>query len=87
MVVTGDITQADLPGGQTSGLRVVRDILDGVDDVSFAELTSSDVVRHRLVAEIVEAYGRYDARQQRGPKAVDAPRTGPPRNRAERRGR
>ncbi|WP_091064990.1 PhoH family protein [Klenkia brasiliensis] len=61
MVVTGDITQVDLPGGAASGLRVVRDILDGVDDIHFSELTSSDVVRHRLVGDIVEAYERYDA--------------------------
>ena len=91
MVVTGDVTQVDLPGGSTSGLRIVRDILDGVDDVEFAELTSQDVVRHRLVADIIDAYGRYDAAQeQRRPQAVSsAPRTGPPvgpRNR-ERRGR
>jgi phosphate starvation-inducible PhoH-like protein len=93
MVVTGDITQIDLPGGSTSGLRVVREILDDVDDVEFAELTSQDVVRHRLVADIIDAYGRYDAAQaqaQRRPQAVSsAPRTGPPvgpRNR-ERRGR
>ncbi len=93
MVVTGDVTQVDLPGGSTSGLQVVRDILDGVDDVEFAELTSQDVVRHRLVADIIDAYGRYDeaqARTQHRPQAVSsAPRTGPPtgpRNR-ERRGR
>ncbi|MDF2978273.1 MAG: phosphate starvation protein PhoH [Actinomycetospora sp.] len=93
MVVTGDVTQVDLPGGSTSGLQVVRDILDGVDDVEFAELTSQDVVRHRLVADIIDAYGRYDAAQartQHRPQAVSsAPRTGPPtgpRNR-ERRGR
>ena len=49
MVVTGDITQVDLPGGTTSGLRVVSDILDGIDDVAFCRLTSHDVVRHKLV--------------------------------------
>src|SRR5690349_19394074 len=49
MVVTGDVTQVDLPGGATSGLRVVRDILDGVHDVHFSTLTSQDVVRHKLV--------------------------------------
>ena len=59
-VVTGDVTQVDLPSGTTSGLRVVQDILDDVDDIHFARLTSTDVVRHRLVSEIVEAYGRYD---------------------------
>ena len=60
IVVTGDVTQVDLPSGQRSGLRVVRDILDGVEDVHFAELTSTDVVRHRLVGDIVDAYARYD---------------------------
>jgi phosphate starvation-inducible PhoH-like protein len=64
IVVTGDVTQVDLPGGTTSGLRVVRDILEGVDDVHFAQLGSSDVVRHRLVSDIVDAYARYDAAQQ-----------------------
>ncbi|WP_228555509.1 PhoH family protein [Catenulispora pinisilvae] len=62
IVVTGDVTQVDLPGGTESGLRVVRNILDGVEDIHFAELTSADVVRHRLVGDIVDAYGRYDAR-------------------------
>ena len=61
MVVTGDVTQVDLPGGAQSGLRVVREILDGLDDVHFATLTSSDVVRHRLVGDIVDAYDRWDA--------------------------
>jgi len=64
IVVTGDVTQVDLPGGTSSGLRVVREILQGVEDVHFSELTSSDVVRHRLVAEIVDAYARYDAEQE-----------------------
>ncbi len=61
VVVTGDVTQVDLPSGTRSGLRVVRDILDGVEDVHFAELTSTDVVRHRLVSDIVDAYERWDA--------------------------
>ncbi len=64
IVVTGDVTQVDLPAGQRSGLRVVRDILDGVEDVHFSELTSTDVVRHRLVGDIVDAYARYDAEVQ-----------------------
>jgi phosphate starvation-inducible PhoH-like protein len=64
MVVTGDITQVDLPGGILSGLRVVRDILAEVDDIHFAELTAQDVVRHRLVGDIVEAYGRWDETQR-----------------------
>ena len=61
MVVTGDVTQVDLPSGTQSGLRIVRDILDGIDDIHFSELTSADVVRHRLVGEIVDAYSRWDA--------------------------
>jgi len=60
IVVTGDVTQVDLPGGATSGLRVVQEILDGVEDVHFARLTSADVVRHRLVGDIVDAYARWD---------------------------
>ncbi|MBQ1048712.1 PhoH family protein [Micromonospora sp. C51] len=64
IVVTGDVTQVDLPGGTTSGLRVVRDILAGVEDVHFAQLSSADVVRHRLVGEIVDAYARWDAENQ-----------------------
>jgi phosphate starvation-inducible PhoH-like protein len=61
IVVTGDITQIDLPGGTVSGLKVVRDILDGVDDVHFSLLGSEDVVRHKLVSRIVDAYAQYDA--------------------------
>jgi phosphate starvation-inducible protein PhoH and related proteins len=60
IVVTGDITQIDLPGGANSGLRSAVQILDGVDDIHIAELTSSDVVRHRLVAEIVDAYASFE---------------------------
>jgi phosphate starvation-inducible PhoH-like protein len=70
VVITGDVTQVDLPSGQVSGLRVVQDILEGIPDIHFSRLTSHDVVRHRLVGEIVDAYERYDARQaggQRGP--------------------
>ena len=71
IVVTGDVTQVDLPGGTLSGLRVVQDILDGVEDVHFAELTSQDVVRHRLVSAIVDAYGRWDQLNHAG--AAGAP--------------
>jgi phosphate starvation-inducible PhoH-like protein len=59
-VVTGDITQIDLPSGQHSGLNVVREILTGIDDLGFVYLSSRDVVRHRIVQDIVEAYRRYD---------------------------
>jgi phosphate starvation-inducible PhoH-like protein len=60
IVVTGDVTQVDLPGGARSGMRSAIDILDDVDDIHIAELTSVDVVRHRLVSEIVDAYARSD---------------------------
>jgi phosphate starvation-inducible protein PhoH and related proteins len=62
VVVTGDITQVDLPQGQVSGLRQVQEILEGVSDIHFTRLTSRDVVRHRLVGDIVDAYERYEIR-------------------------
>ncbi|AWI28738.1 PhoH family protein [Streptomyces sp. ICN441] len=62
IVITGDVTQVDLPGGTKSGLRQVREILDGVPDVHFSLLTSRDVVRHKLVGRIVDAYEQYDSR-------------------------
>jgi phosphate starvation-inducible protein PhoH and related proteins len=64
MVVTGDATQTDLPSQQRSGVTVVRQILSDIDGVAFVELSSRDVVRHRIVASIVEAYERFD-RQRR----------------------
>ena len=82
MVVTGDITQVDLPAG-ASGLQLVTRVLDEIDDIHFARLTSDDVVRHSLVGRIVDAYTKYDAEQQ-------ARRTSAQQddgaNRAERRG-
>ena len=64
MVITGDVTQIDLPNGQHSGLRVVRDILKDIDDIAFLELTAEDVVRHRLVGDIVKAYDKFDEAKQ-----------------------
>jgi phosphate starvation-inducible PhoH-like protein len=55
MVITGDITQIDLPGG-ASGLTIASKVLDGVEDVHFARLSSKDVIRHPLVGKIVDAY-------------------------------
>jgi phosphate starvation-inducible protein PhoH and related proteins len=66
MVVTGDITQIDLPANQRSGLIVVSDILDGVEDVSFIRFGGADVVRHELVQRIVAAYGAWSERGSRG---------------------
>jgi len=60
MIITGDITQVDLPIGRGSGLRVARDVLQGISGVAFVELTSRDVVRHRIVAAIVDAYQRFE---------------------------
>jgi phosphate starvation-inducible protein PhoH and related proteins len=64
VVVTGDITQVDLPPGQVSGLRIVQHILDGIEDIHFSRLTSHDVVRHRLVGKIVDAYEKFDAQER-----------------------
>ncbi len=80
IVVTGDVTQVDLPSGTTSGLRVVRDILDDVGDVHFAALDSNDVVRHRLVSRIVDAYALYDA-QHDSEALRDGPTRRPQRSR------
>ncbi|MEV6769973.1 PhoH family protein [Nocardia sp. NPDC051030] len=60
MVVTGDVSQVDLPSGARSGLRAATEILTDIDDINISELTSADVVRHRLVGEIVDAYDRYE---------------------------
>ena len=62
VVVTGDASQVDLPGSQTSGLSVVENILGDIDDIEFCRLTSADVVRHELVGAIIDAYQRYDDR-------------------------
>jgi phosphate starvation-inducible PhoH-like protein len=65
MVVTGDITQIDLPRDQRSGLVVVGEILSTVDDISFVRFGGEDVVRHQLVQRIVAAYGEYSNREKR----------------------
>jgi phosphate starvation-inducible PhoH-like protein len=80
IVVTGDVTQVDLPSGTRSGLKVVREILDGIEDVYFSELGSVDVVRHKLVSEIVDAYARFDAENE-------AARSTPARGTTQRRRR
>ena len=66
MVVTGDVTQIDLPSGTKSGLKVVQDILETVEDLEFINLTSDDVVRHKLVSRIVEAYETWDQKSDKG---------------------
>ncbi|MEA2002325.1 MAG: PhoH family protein [Actinomycetota bacterium] len=62
MIVTGDVTQIDLDDGRASGLRTIRRVLHSVNDIAFIELTGDDVVRHRIVAAIVEAYRRHEQR-------------------------
>jgi phosphate starvation-inducible PhoH-like protein len=69
MVVTGDVTQIDLPMGTNSGLKLVREVLEGIEDVHFCQLTAHDVVRHKLVSDIVNAYARYDASVEAKPPA------------------
>ncbi|MFY9324905.1 MAG: PhoH family protein [Candidatus Nanopelagicales bacterium] len=64
IVVTGDVTQIDLPSGTRSGLKIVREVLETVEDLAFINLTSQDVVRHKLVGKIVEAYDQWDAAKQ-----------------------
>jgi phosphate starvation-inducible PhoH-like protein len=66
MVITGDTTQVDLPLGTRSGLKVVQEILEQVEDVKFCRLSSQDVVRHKLVADIVDAYTRWDELKTQG---------------------
>ena len=61
-VVNGDVTQIDLPAGNHSGLVVVQGILSGIDDISFVHLRARDVVRHKIVQDIVEAYRAYGER-------------------------
>ena len=74
MVITGDVTQMDLPSGAKSGLTVIREILSEVDDIAFIELSSQDVVRNTLVGEIVEAYGKYSAEREAQFQDQRAPR-------------
>jgi phosphate starvation-inducible PhoH-like protein len=76
MVVTGDVTQVDLPRDEPSGLMVVGEILEGIEGVEFVRLGGEDVVRHRLVQRIVEAYGEHAERGASagaGAPAVTAP--------------
>jgi phosphate starvation-inducible PhoH-like protein len=77
-VVTGDITQSDLPTGVRSGLREAREILTGVEGISFCYFTEADVVRHPLVQEIIRAYDKRDAARETARAAAQALKTGGP---------
>ena len=65
MVVTGDITQIDLPDGKKSGLKKVMSILKNVDDIESCKFTQKDVVRHKLVQDIIKAYEKYENEEKR----------------------
>jgi phosphate starvation-inducible PhoH-like protein len=73
-VVTGDLTQVDLPGRKFSGLHIVQDILKDTEGIEFVYLTNKDVVRHELVQRIVEAYERYEGSRQKQETARKQPR-------------
>jgi phosphate starvation-inducible PhoH-like protein len=75
MIITGDITQIDLPLG-TSGLRTAQNVLAGVEDMNFSYLTSADVVRHSLVSKIVDAYSKFEEKQQSKSSSFSATRKG-----------
>ena len=68
MIVTGDMTQIDLPAAATSGLKEAMSILKGVEGIGKVEFTKKDIVRHKLVQRIVEAYDKFDRSRQRALK-------------------
>ena len=77
MIITGDTTQIDLPHSQRSGLVEAMHILKNVNDIAFVELSKKDIVRHKLVSKIVEAYDHYDKKQhtskKKGHKKEESP--------------
>ena len=74
MVITGDITQIDLPEDKVSGLKVAMKVLDGIEDIAICTLTGADVVRHRLVQKIIEAYEVYDKKNPAEQEKKQPPR-------------
>jgi phosphate starvation-inducible PhoH-like protein len=64
-IITGDITQIDLPGDKRSGLKEAAKILKNIDDIAFCNFTEKDVVRHPLVQQIIKAYAKYDEEQEK----------------------
>jgi phosphate starvation-inducible PhoH-like protein len=77
MVVTGDVTQIDLPHSRTSGLVTVPEVLEEIDDIGIVQFDGHDVVRHKLVQRIVNAYKTH-ADKEGAAKAAPAPRAAPP---------
>ena len=80
-VITGDITQIDLPDGKQSGLREALRVLDGVEGIAQCFLTEKDVVRHELVQRIVKAYAEYENKKGKGKPAHGPNRTAAPAGR------
>lgn len=79
MVITGDITQIDLPSDKPSGLKEAMQVLAGIDDIAVCRLSAADVVRHQLVQKIIEAYDRHSARRtasEKPPKSARYRRNG-----------
>ena len=72
MIITGDMTQIDLPKGVRSGLREASQILKGIKGISFIEMNEKDIVRHRLVTRIVNAYNKYEAEIERGKEYTES---------------
>jgi phosphate starvation-inducible PhoH-like protein len=64
-IITGDVTQTDLPKKNDSGLKVIPSILDGIKGISFVYLDQSDVVRHKLIRDIIEAYEKHEDKIQK----------------------
>ena len=73
VVITGDITQIDLPEDKVSGLKIAMKVLDGIEDISICKLTGADVVRHQLVQKIIESYEVYDKKNPPEPAAKSGP--------------
>ena len=76
VVITGDVTQIDLPGDKPSGLKEAMRVLDGVQDIAICRLTGADVVRHVLVQRIIAAYEKYEKPFQSKKTANDRARKG-----------
>ena len=73
MVITGDVTQIDLPDDKPSGLKEAMKVLSGVDDIAICTLTGADVVRHVLVQNIIEAYEKYEEKREKDPNRPQTP--------------
>jgi phosphate starvation-inducible PhoH-like protein len=77
MVVTGDLSQVDLPHGTRSGLRDATEILDGMEGISVVHFDDGDVVRHPLVTQIVRAYDAFEKKTEAGREYMKTPSPGP----------